>query len=77
MISLIVPLKSANGPEMIRTTSPSSNPSRNCGFTSSFFTDRIFSTSRRESGVGLLPVPAATNPVTPGVLRTTYQESLS
>jgi hypothetical protein len=63
--------------EMIRTTSCSSNPRRNCGFTSSFLTARIFSTSRLDRGVGLLPVPAATNPVTPGVLRTTYHESLS
>ena len=62
---------------MIRTTSPSSNPRRNCGFASSFFTARIFSTSRGDSGVGFVPVPLDTNPVTPGVLRTTYQESLS
>ena len=62
---------------MMRTTSPSSKPSRTWGLASSFFTTRIFSTSRLDSGVGLVPVPALTNPVTPGVLRTTYQESLS
>ena len=77
MISLMVPLKSAKGPEMIRTVSPSSNSSRTWGFSASSFTARIFSTSRRDSGVGLVPVPDDTNPVTPGVLRTTYQESLS
>ena len=36
---------------------------------------RMSSTSRRESGVGLAPLP--TKPVTPGVLRTTYQASSS
>ena len=35
----------------------------------------MFSTSLREKGVGRAPLP--TNPVTPGVLRTTYQESSS
>src|SRR5439155_12019518 len=53
LISLIVPLKSANGPLMMRTTSPSSKPSLTCGFCSSFFTTRIFSTSRLDRGVGL------------------------
>ena len=62
---------------MIRTTSPSSKPRRTAGLCSSFLTTRIFSTSRLDRGVGFEPVPAATNPVTPGVLRTTYQESLS
>ena len=33
------------------------------------------STSLRDSGVGWAPLP--TKPVTPGVLRTTYQESSS
>ena len=63
---------------MIRTTSPSSHSSRYSGLRwVSFLTARIFSTSRRDSGVGFVPVPLDTNPVTPGVLRTTYQESLS
>ena len=77
LISEIVPLKSAKGPDVIRTTSPSSKPRRTAGLCSSFLTTRIFSISRRDSGVGFCPVPADTNPVTPGVLRTTYQESLS
>ena len=74
----MVPWKSANGPAMIRTVSPSSHSSRYSGFFwASGLTARIFSTSREESGVGLVPVPLDTNPVTPGVFRTTYQESLS
>ena len=36
---------------------------------------RILATSFSDSGVGLAPEP--TKPVTPGVLRTTYQESSS
>src|SRR5690349_3447170 len=80
-ISLIAPLKSANGPATTRTCSPVSNSSRGRAFfcatsaPSTFPTPRMSSTSRRDSGVGLAPLP--TNPVTPGVLRTTYHESSS
>src|SRR6266542_210860 len=78
LISAMVPWKSANGPATIRTTSPSSHSRRYSGFFwVSSLTARIFSTSRRDRGVGLVPVPLATKPVTPGVLRTTYHESLS
>ena len=41
-----------------------------------FSTPRMSSTSLRDSGVGLAPL-GPTKPVTPGVLRTTYQESSS
>jgi hypothetical protein len=68
--------KSANGPSLTRTVSPISYSRPGlalaCGASSSSaFTVRKFSTSLRGSGVGLLPGP--TNPVTPGVLRITYQ----
>ena len=63
-----------------RTVSPSSCSRRARPFlvwtsTSVSLTARKVSTSRRGSGEGLLPAP--TNPVTPGVLRITYQESSS
>src|SRR5438477_4929441 len=81
-ISLITPLKSANGPFETRTCSPTSYSSRGRTFfsvpgapTSVSPVPRMSSTSRRESGVGFAPLP--TNPVTPGVFRTTYQASSS
>ena len=78
LISLIVPLKSANGPgddpHDVALLEPEAGT---CGSDLLLLHRRIFSTSCLDSGVGLVPVPAETNPVTPGVFRTTYQESLS
>src|SRR5438132_1613070 len=79
LISAICPEKSANGPSRTRTVSPGSYSRRGRVFFGpsmpSGLTCRMLSTSLRESGVGLAPEP--TKPVTPGVLRMTYQESSS
>ena len=80
LISMISPEKSAKGPSLTRTVSPMSYS--NMGF--DFFdaswlrsasTPRKFSTSVRRIGDGL--PPWLTKPVTPGVLRMTYQASSS
>jgi hypothetical protein len=61
---------------MICTTPASSNPSRNVLHL--FLPDREHLLDLTlGQGVDLDPVPAATNPVTPRVFRTTYHESLS
>ena len=80
LISMISPEKSANGPSFTRTVSPMSYS--NIGFdflvaswVRSASTPRKFSTSLRRIGDGL--PPWFTNPVTPGVLRMTYQASSS
>ena len=79
LISAIWPEKSANGPSFTRTDSPTSYSRRGferlVGSSPSILTWRNDSTSRRGSGDGFAPWP--TNPVTPGVLRMTYQESSS
>ena len=72
LISAIWPEKSAKGPSLTRTVSSTSYSRRGrlrlvADSTPSTLTWRMLSTSRRESGVGLVPGP--TNPVTPGVLR--------
>ena len=77
---MISPEKSAKGPSLTRTVSPISHWERGLArwATSSGVsvdTDRKLSTSRRGSGEGLAPWP--TKPVTPGVLRMTYQLSSS
>src|SRR5665811_1419527 len=77
-MSSMTPLKSAKGPWTTRMVSPTSQAGLNVGFAffpSSFSTPRMRSTSRRDSGVGLVWDP--TNPVTLGVLRTAYHASSS
>src|SRR5690606_13222420 len=73
LISMTSPEKSANGPSLTRTVSPSSYSSRGlaraAACSSPAFGMRKASTSRRGSGDGLAPWP--TKPVTPGVLRMT------
>src|SRR5690606_22414819 len=81
LISTISPEKSANGPSFTRTDSCSSYSRRGrarlVGVSSAAASGTAMkpSTSLRDSGVGLLPAP--TKPVTPGVLRITYQLSSS
>ena len=68
--SSTMPLKLVNGPSLIRTWSPFSNVYFGFGFSAASVTWlRIWSTSSRESGVGLAPAP--TKPVTFGVFFTT------
>jgi hypothetical protein len=74
LISAIEPGSWANGPEVTVTDSPTCHSTRGLSF-STGLVSRILATSFSDSGVGLAPEP--TNPVTPGVFRTTYQESSS
>ena len=80
LISMMSPEKSAKGPSLTRTVSPISYSWRGLARAAtssevSVETVRKDSTSRRGSGEGLAPWP--TKPVTPGVLRITYQLSSS
>ena len=68
------PRKSANGPSMIRTVSPSANDILTLG-ASAVIPLRMFWTSASERGTGLLLT--LTKPVTPGVLRRAYHVSSS
>src|SRR5918994_150638 len=74
LISMTSPEKSANGPSLTRTVSPTSYSRRGLGRCAPRSSGpppemRNAPTSRRGSGDGLAPRP--TNPVTPGVLRMT------
>jgi hypothetical protein len=71
LISSTTPMKSANGPSMMRTLWPFVKAIFTRG-ASAFICFRIARTSLSSSGIGLVPEP--TNPVTPGVLRTTYHD---
>ena len=62
----------SKGPSVMRTSSPTSTEICVFGSLSMPWVFRIFSTSFVSSGIGLVAEP--TKPVTPGVLRTTYQE---
>ena len=80
LISMTSPEKSAKGPSLTRTVSLISNSRRGLARAAtssgaSVDTERNDSTSLRGSGEGLAPWP--TKPVTPGVLRITYQLSSS
>src|SRR5712691_103649 len=70
--SSTTPCRSVNGPSVTRTASPFVNATLYFG-ASNLICRRIARTSVSVSSVGLLPLP--TKLVTPGVLRTTYQES--
>src|SRR5256712_394278 len=70
--SSTTPWRSVNGPSVTRTASPFVNATLYFG-ASSLIWRRIALTSPSVSGVGCVPIP--TKLVTPGVLRTTYQES--
>ena len=73
LISSTCAIKSMKGPSVTRTVSPNSKPTRTRGSTTRIWR-KIDRTSSRGSGLGSsLP----TKPVTPGVLRTTYQVALS
>src|SRR5205809_1904594 len=72
LTSSTTPCRSVNGPSVTRTASPFVNATLYFG-ASSLICRRIALTSPSESGVGVVPMP--TKLVTPGVLRTTYQES--
>src|SRR5207249_10206782 len=69
--SSTTPCRSVKGPSVTRTASPFVNATLYFG-ASSLICRRIARTSVSVSSVGLLPLP--TKLVTPGVLRTTYQE---
>src|SRR5688500_14377286 len=70
--SSTTPWRSVNGPSVTRTASPFVNATLYFG-ASSLICPRTARTSLSVSSVGLSPLP--TKLVTPGVLRTTYQES--
>src|SRR5207245_5776922 len=70
--SSTTPCRSVNGPSVTRTASPFVNATLYFG-ASSLICRRIWRTSWSDRSVGLVPLP--TNAVTPGVFRTTYQES--
>ena len=65
-------MNSVKGPSLTRTLCPLVNCTLNLGASTPICL-RIFLTSSSMRGVGRLPEP--TKPVTPGVLRTTYQDS--
>src|SRR2546422_1573349 len=70
--SSTTPWRSVKGPSVTRTASPLVNATLYSG-ASSLICRRMPRTSPSVRGVGLFPLP--TKLVTPGVLRTTYQES--
>src|SRR5205823_7453773 len=74
LTSVISPSKSASGPEVILTDSPSWNSTcERCATAAPAPVWRMRSTSGCESGTGVAPAP--TKPVTPGVFFTTVQAS--
>jgi len=74
LTSVISPSKSASGPEVILTDSPSWNSTCDRTWTAvAAPVWRIRSTSGCESGTGVAPAP--TKPVTPGVFFTTVHAS--
>src|SRR3970282_1506342 len=72
--SSTTPVKSANGPVVMRTVDPFWNVMRYFGVSSRSCLSS-WRTSASSRGTGRAPEP--TKPVTPGVLRTTYHESSS
>jgi len=73
---LMTPCVSSQAPAMTTTVSPGSKSTRTFGFGALVTTPPLMPSgliSSAVSGTGLLPGP--TNPVTPRVLRTTYQVS--
>ena len=75
LTSEMMPSNSASGPAVTLTAMPSVNSVNDFGFAPTTPVRWMRLTSSRDSATGLACEP--TNPVTPGVLRTTYQLSSS